>query len=500
MIATELASSIDSDAYRSISIALPASIVDTTLPNFESELQAALRADLRVSRGQEPPEGDSHKDDRIDRQLFAHSADQRPAGEENTATVVEEQSAADEDVVTHEPTDDASSDASADDETQPAERSEQPVEKDTDARQSKQADDGSRLSPEQKSPWSTSSGKQLTMAEDGDGAGTRSAEQVEAGERPDKSSGDLQSPAPNRAWLDAEGLSGGTEHVGVIDVDSTEAASADVASAEAASASADNADTKGAIDVVRLGVPDVPRQQISEVAIEAETGSSRHAAVEAGHSATEQAGDEARADGRGNIAQRPRVEVIDLSSAGDAAGSRTTADGQQEGQLLPGRQSIAGNGTTGGERISNELNDYFLQRLQSQLRDSQNARIVQHARFLLHNHRNDGEIRLLLKPDQLGTVRIQLQLQDNQIAGRIIVENSAVRDIFEQNIGNLQRTFREQGFDSTGIEVALENGRKQEYMDSQSKREFLFQSGDLDYSVPLLNEITFNSELIDVYA
>ncbi|GAB4366853.1 MAG: hypothetical protein Kow009_03650 [Spirochaetales bacterium] len=94
----------------------------------------------------------------------------------------------------------------------------------------------------------------------------------------------------------------------------------------------------------------------------------------------------------------------------------------------------------------------FLQQMQ----EKGNAQIVQQAQFLLKNQ-EEGEIRLNLKPERLGEVRIRLHLQDRLIGGHITVENSTVKELFEQNKGDLAQAFQEQGFEMSQLEVSVGN-------------------------------------------
>ncbi len=92
--------------------------------------------------------------------------------------------------------------------------------------------------------------------------------------------------------------------------------------------------------------------------------------------------------------------------------------------------------------------------LMKQLEESVNNKIVKQSSIILKND-NSGEIKLILKPEALGKVRIRLSLNDNRIAGQIVVENAAVKDIFEQNLQNLERAFKENGFDNAALNVSV---------------------------------------------
>jgi flagellar hook-length control protein FliK len=66
-----------------------------------------------------------------------------------------------------------------------------------------------------------------------------------------------------------------------------------------------------------------------------------------------------------------------------------------------------------------------------------------------------GEIKLTLKPESLGSVRIRMNLVDNAIEGRIIVDNSAVKHIFEGSLDSLMRAFTAEGFQTASLQVSV---------------------------------------------
>lgn len=96
-----------------------------------------------------------------------------------------------------------------------------------------------------------------------------------------------------------------------------------------------------------------------------------------------------------------------------------------------------------------------------QLREETNAEIVKNARIVLHDDER-GEIRLRLKPEQLGSVRIELYLEEDRIAGRIFVENDTVREAFEENLRYLQQAFAQEGFTTGNLDVSVENGNRED--------------------------------------
>jgi hypothetical protein len=134
--------------------------------------------------------------------------------------------------------------------------------------------------------------------------------------------------------------------------------------------------------------------------------------------------------------------------------------------------------------------------LMKQLEESVNNKIVKQSSIILKND-NSGEIKLILKPEALGKVRIRLSLNDNRIAGQIIVENSAVKEIFEQNLQNLERAFKENGFDTAALNVSVGG----DGAGSGDRK----KNGDIAKQIEMINEIiptiiTESDNLIDLIA
>jgi len=135
-----------------------------------------------------------------------------------------------------------------------------------------------------------------------------------------------------------------------------------------------------------------------------------------------------------------------------------------------------------------------------QLQEKANPQIVQQAQLFLKNQ-EDGEIRLILKPQQLGEVRIRLHFQDRLIEGQITVENSTVKELFDQNRGELAQAFREQGFEMSQLEVSVGNDpqhRKSEHDPTLSHR---MRAAKIEEQVPSVERSWMDvHRLIDYYA
>lgn len=190
----------------------------------------------------------------------------------------------------------------------------------------------------------------------------------------------------------------------------------------------------------------------------------------------------AEARGKG---EKPEIELVDLRSKRGELRSRGGEQSSEPNLSSPGEAKTGGVGFEAGlrqellviETAADGNESSGLQRtsvadskaaaeLSRALKNGGNGEILKKAQFLLKDN-DQGEIRLILKPEKLGEVRIRLNLNEKHIAGRIIVENSSVREAFQENMDLLAKTFREHGFQTDGLEVSVggrqagEGGRRQ---------------------------------------
>lgn len=68
-----------------------------------------------------------------------------------------------------------------------------------------------------------------------------------------------------------------------------------------------------------------------------------------------------------------------------------------------------------------------------------------------------GSIKLILHPESLGNVKIDLNLHDKNISGKIVVATQEAFNAFKETAENLKQAFTQSGFDSVGLELSLAN-------------------------------------------
>ncbi|MCK5249260.1 MAG: flagellar hook-length control protein FliK, partial [Spirochaetaceae bacterium] len=97
--------------------------------------------------------------------------------------------------------------------------------------------------------------------------------------------------------------------------------------------------------------------------------------------------------------------------------------------------------------------------------------IVRQVKVIL-NRSDAGEVQITLRPDNLGRVRVKIQMVDNHLTGRIYVESAAAREAFRSALDGLQTKLVESGFDAADLELAWDEApRDFGQSDNQSRKQ-----------------------------
>jgi len=112
-------------------------------------------------------------------------------------------------------------------------------------------------------------------------------------------------------------------------------------------------------------------------------------------------------------------------------------------------------GSVGTEAKPNvQGGENFSQLLARELNGSLSTDIVRQAAIVLRDG-GEGTIRLSLRPESLGKVKIHLEMAENKVSGHIFVETEEALRAFEQEIHTLEQSFRDSGFEAS-LSAALD--------------------------------------------
>lgn len=158
---------------------------------------------------------------------------------------------------------------------------------------------------------------------------------------------------------------------------------------------------------------------------------------------------------------KPKISVEDLrsmpSAQADAAIHTTASESRVETDnsvdMVIDFSGKAQNASQGGD-LQNTQNGSETQKtsqtfsamLAQEIRDAA-ADFVQAGKIVLRDN-NAGEIRLHLRPENLGAVKINLELSEGKrVTGTVTVASKEAYDAFEKNLDNLAKEFKQNGFE-----------------------------------------------------
>jgi len=130
--------------------------------------------------------------------------------------------------------------------------------------------------------------------------------------------------------------------------------------------------------------------------------------------------------------------------------------------------------------------------LARELHQNFNGDIVRHASMALRDG-GEGTIRIALKPESLGNVKIRLEMSENKITGVIFVESEESLNAFRREITSLEQAFRDSGFTNADLNLTLTQ-------DGQSQQEWREANSFTSQTAASRYDESFNdAQLINIF-
>jgi len=111
--------------------------------------------------------------------------------------------------------------------------------------------------------------------------------------------------------------------------------------------------------------------------------------------------------------------------------------------------------------------------------------IVRQVKVIL-NRADAGEVRINLRPDNLGQVKIRIRMENNRLTGRIFVESAAAREAFKNALDGLQTRLVESGFGAADLEMAWDETPR-EFMQNGNRKQR--QNGNVNEAIEEFDNI-----------
>ena len=149
------------------------------------------------------------------------------------------------------------------------------------------------------------------------------------------------------------------------------------------------------------------------------------------------------------------------------AGSETPREITMELRLPDNAPSAQSSSQTNWEVKASSALENMLAR---ELHQNFNGDIVRHASMALRDG-GEGTIKIALKPESLGNVKIRLEMTENKITGHIVVESEEALNAFRKEISSLEQAFRDSGFSNADLNLSL-NSEGQNAWQEQEESSF----------------------------
>ena len=157
-------------------------------------------------------------------------------------------------------------------------------------------------------------------------------------------------------------------------------------------------------------------------------------------------------------------------SGANASETRVYGEGNSRDIVLELRTPTQNGTASATTTWENRPAQGFESMLARELHQHINGDIVRQASIILREG-NEGLIRLALKPESLGNVKIHLEMAENKITGYIVVESEEALRAFEREIAALEKEFLEAGFEGAELKMSLSNeGGDQQWNEAEDGR------------------------------
>ncbi len=83
---------------------------------------------------------------------------------------------------------------------------------------------------------------------------------------------------------------------------------------------------------------------------------------------------------------------------------------------------------------------------------------------------NVGTINLILHPEELGNVKLKLEISDNVLTGKITVASEEAFNAFKENLTSLRQSFEAKGFETSGFDLSW-SGKEDSQGQNQQKEQ-----------------------------
>ncbi len=206
-------------------------------------------------------------------------------------------------------------------------------------------------------------------------------------------------------------------------------------------------------------------------------------------------------DFRSENAENPTEKNAEKSEKTELQVSEIRYDGKNSAEItMDVANNVQQNLISSNDQTASANGSNFQSMLTNQIQ--QNASEIVRAGTIVLKDNDVGQIKLILHPESLGNVKIDLHLNEKIISGRIVVSSQEAFNAFKESAENLKQAFAQSGFDSSGLELSFANqnsgGNHNENNSQNAAAKFamLKSFGELESDSDFSSGTNFDSEIL----
>lgn len=155
----------------------------------------------------------------------------------------------------------------------------------------------------------------------------------------------------------------------------------------------------------------------------------------------------------------------------------------KENILSLNNQTASSQGSTFQSMLSNQI--------------QQNAADLVKAGQIVLKDNDVGSIKLILNPESLGNVKIDLQISDKVITGKIIVASQEAYNAFKESADSLKNAFNQNGFETSGFDLSFQGQNANSdgnFQNQQEQKQFMTMYSSYQDVLVNSDEVLFADE------
>lgn len=171
------------------------------------------------------------------------------------------------------------------------------------------------------------------------------------------------------------------------------------------------------------------------------------------------------------------AKITSVSTNAQTMSNFTGQDASEQGMKLAIEQASSAiqNQTSGTQGSATEQTafDKTLAQTTTKSQTISNSELLSQINNKLSTSQETGtsRITMILKPESLGRLHIELKNGQNGLTANITAENASVKEALDKNLDNLKNTLSSQGLNVTNVSVKVDESQKQSPSDFQQEQQ-----------------------------